>query len=46
VFNEDWEVVALHRNGGKEGVEKLNGNPGTCASNEGIWIQSIIGVPK
>lgn len=46
VFNEEWQVVGLHHYGGKEGVERLNGNPGSYAANEGIWIQSIMNAPK
>jgi len=43
VFNAAlWEVIALHHSGGKLGMPKLNGQPGTYAANEGIAVQSII----
>lgn len=43
VFNSgNWEVIALHHKGGKDGMPMLNGKPGTYAANEGVWIQSII----
>lgn len=43
VFNARlWEVIALHHGGGREGVPRLNGQPGTYAANEGIALQSII----
>lgn len=43
VFNSsNWEVIALHHKGGKEGMPMLNGKPGTYAANEGVWVQSII----
>ncbi|MFT3800295.1 MAG: serine protease [Burkholderiaceae bacterium] len=42
VFNARyWEVIALHHKGGKTGMTRLNGKPGTYAANEGIAIQSI-----
>lgn len=47
VFNARlWEVIALHHSGGKLGMPKLNGQPGTYAANEGIWIQSIVAAQK
>jgi V8-like Glu-specific endopeptidase len=36
-----WRVIALHH-AGAEAMRKLNGQPGTWAANEGIWIQSIV----
>lgn len=43
VFNSRlWQVIALHHKGGKLGMPKLNGKPGTYGANEGISIQSII----
>jgi len=35
-----WRVVALHHAGGLI-MPRLNGQPGTHAANEGIWIGSI-----
>lgn len=40
VFNEDWELLAIHHSGGDD-MPKLNGKPGTYAANEGIWIQAV-----
>lgn len=43
VFNSRlWQVIALHHSGGKLGMPRLNGKPGTYGANEGIAIQSII----
>jgi lysozyme family protein len=41
VFNEQWEVIALHHFGGKAGMPRLNGKTGTYGANEGIGIGSI-----
>jgi hypothetical protein len=36
----DWQVIGLHDVGG-EYVRKLNGQSGTHAASEAIWIQSV-----
>ena len=36
----DWQVIGLHDVGGAY-VRKLNGQSGTHAASEAIWIQSI-----
>jgi V8-like Glu-specific endopeptidase len=41
VFNEDWDLVALHH-AGRDDMPRLKGQPGTYAANEGIWIYAII----
>jgi lysozyme family protein len=47
VFNSDsWQLIALHHMGGKAGMARLNGTPGTYAANEGIWIHSILEMDK
>ncbi len=47
VFNSSgWEVIALHHKGGKTGMPRLNGTPGTYAANEGISIRSIAQMAK
>lgn len=40
VFNDQWELVALHHAGGEE-VARLNDKAGYYAANEGIWVQAI-----
>ena len=43
VFNATaWEVIALHHKGGKFGMPRLNGQPGTYAANEGLAINTLI----
>ncbi|MBB6503766.1 hypothetical protein F4693_000721 [Sphingomonas endophytica] len=39
VFNSRWDVIGLHRAGGK--LQRLNGNSDEWPANEGVWIQSI-----
>ena len=42
VFNGKlWEVIALHHAGGKIGMSRLNGQPGTYAANEGLALPAI-----
>jgi len=40
VFNDQWEVIALHHKGG-DGMPKLNGLEGTYAANEGVAIRLL-----
>jgi V8-like Glu-specific endopeptidase len=40
VFNQDWELVALHHAGSKY-MPSLSG-PGLEEANEGIWISAIV----
>jgi S1-C subfamily serine protease len=43
VFNaRSWQVIGLHHYGGRAGVSRLNGQPGTYGANEGIAMQSIV----
>jgi S1-C subfamily serine protease len=43
VFNSRlWQVIALHHKGGKIGMPRLNGKPGSYGANEGVSMQSII----
>lgn len=41
VFNQNWKLIALHHSGGFK-VKKLNGEQGTYAANEGLWMKSIL----
>jgi V8-like Glu-specific endopeptidase len=43
VFNDQWEVIALHHKGGKVGMPRLNGLSGTYAANEGIAVRRVAG---
>lgn len=40
VFNENWELVAVHHAGSNR-MRRLNGRPGTYEANEGIWVGAI-----
>ncbi len=42
VFNGKlWEAIALHHAGGKLGMARLNGQPGTYAANEGLSLIAL-----
>jgi hypothetical protein len=41
VFNQQWSLIGLHHAGGLE-LQRLNGQAGTYAANEGIWIRCIV----
>lgn len=40
VFNQQWELIGIHHAGGAA-MRRLNGQAGTYAANEGIWIGAI-----
>jgi V8-like Glu-specific endopeptidase len=40
VFNQQWDLLALHHAGGMK-MKKLNGKEGTYPANEGLYFQSI-----
>jgi tetratricopeptide (TPR) repeat protein len=41
IFNQQWDLVALHHAGGTE-MKMLNGKAGTYPANEGLDFQSIL----
>lgn len=41
VFNQAWQLIALHHAGGNE-MRKLHDRPGTYPANEGVTISSIL----
>jgi hypothetical protein len=41
VFNQDWDLLALHHAGGMA-MKKLNGKDGTYPANEGLYFHSIL----
>ena len=41
VFNEDWELIALHHAGSRS-MRRLNGEPGTYPANEGVAAGAIV----
>ena len=40
VFNAVWDAIALHH-ASDANMPRLNGQPGTYAANEGIWLDRI-----
>jgi trypsin-like peptidase len=40
VFNQDWELVAVHHAGSNQ-TRRLNGHLGTYEANEAIWIGAV-----
>jgi V8-like Glu-specific endopeptidase len=40
VFNDQWELIALHHAGGTD-LPRLNNHGGTYAANEGITLPAI-----
>jgi hypothetical protein len=40
VFNQQWDLIALHHAGGLN-MKKLNNQPGYYPANEGLYFQSI-----
>lgn len=45
VFNAGLKVIALHHAGGRL-MPRLNGEPGTHAANEGLWVRPIFGASR
>jgi S1-C subfamily serine protease len=41
VFNQQWDLIGLHHAGSLE-MERLRGQEGRYAANEGIWIRRIV----
>ncbi|MEO8122679.1 MAG: serine protease [Burkholderiales bacterium] len=47
VFEDSgWKVIALHHKGGKFGMPRLNGQPGTYAANEGLALATLVAAVK
>ena len=47
VFNMlSWQVIAVHHKGGRTGMPRLNGIPGTYGANEAISVASIAAAVK
>jgi hypothetical protein len=40
VFNADWKLIGL-QHAASDAMPRLNGQPGTYAASEGIWIKAI-----
>ena len=44
--DQGWQVIALHHKGGKFGMPRLNGQPGSYAANEGLAMLTLTAAAK
>ena len=44
--DQGWQVIALHHKGGKFGMPRLNGQPGSYAANEGLAMSALTAAAK